>query len=128
MHHAPTCFFFCSRICQSRPTWLHTCIRGCCTHNFPYQLSALRVSVGIFQKKKQRCKRLATPHANWSTCNFPKIKFEQHKNCNCNCNLINIPVRKPKKMHVNISVQIVELLSSLVALTLGPYTIKYGEQ
>ena len=68
VHHAPKVFF--QGFCQSRPTWLHTCIHGCYTRNIPYQLSALRVSVGI---KNRRCKRLATPHANWSTCNFPII-------------------------------------------------------
>ena len=57
-------------------------------------------------KKNRRRKRLATPHANWSTCNFQKIKFDQNKTCNCNCNLNNIRWEN-KNMYVNISVQIV---------------------
>ena len=42
------------------------------------------------------CKHLATPHANWSTCNFPKINLSKIKTVTVTAIKYEIPVRKYK--------------------------------
>ena len=73
-----------------------------------------------FSKKNRRRKRLATPHANWSTCNVPKINFEQNKNCNCNCNcnLDNIWWENKKYVCKHFCAN-----SKLFARLMGPATV-----